>query len=301
MIAAGIDLGGTKIELQIFDTDWTVVERRRVQTPKEYDDLVGALAGLVAWADEKSGSAIPIGIGAAGLLNPATGLALTANLCASNRPLHRDLTRAVGRNITYVNDCRALALSEAIFGAGRGHKTVMSLILGTGIGGGISIDGNILTGPSMTGGEFGHLSAPAHLVAEHGLPIVRCGCGRLGCVETYIAGPGLSRIAKTVMGVDIAPPDIIAQRGIDSKARKTWEIWCEITADLIRNLILTVDPNIIIIGGGLSNIAGISETLQEATQRAQFKEYSVPPIVLAQGGDASGARGAAYAAFQERS
>lgn len=301
MIAAGIDLGGTKIELQMFGEDWDVVERRRVPTPKNYEELVAALASLIAWVDEKSGQGTPVGIGAAGLLNPATGLALTANLCASGRPLHRDLTEAVGREITYVNDCRALALSEAVFGVGRGYKTVMSLILGTGVGGGIAIDGKILSGPSMTGGEFGHISAPAHLIVEHDLPIVRCGCGRLGCVETYIAGPGMSRVAKAIMGEDISPPDIISERETNPKAEKVWQVWCEITADLLRNLILTVDPSIVIIGGGLSNIPEVSQALQEAATRAQFKDYSVPPIVLAQGGDASGARGAAYAAFQAAS
>lgn len=299
MIAAGIDLGGTKIELQIFGGDWKVVERRRVETPQVYSDLVGEIVNLVAWANAQSGRNLPVGIGAAGLINPATGLALTANLCASGKPLHRDLIEAAGRDLTYVNDCRALALSEAIFGAGREYTKVLSLILGTGVGGGLAIDGKIFSGPSMTGGEFGHISAPAHLVAEYDLPIVKCGCGRMGCVETYIAGPGMSRIAQSIMGEAVSPPEIIAQRDTNPKAQKTWEIWCEITADLLRSLILSVDPDVIIVGGGLSKIEGVTLALAEATERAQFPEFSVPPIVLAQGGDASGARGAAYAAFQE--
>ncbi|AML53289.1 ROK family protein [Falsihalocynthiibacter arcticus] len=300
MRAAGIDLGGTKIELQVFGDDWEVVARKRVPTPQTYDALIAALAGLVTWTDTQAGYQVPLGIGAAGLINPATELALTANLCATGRPLHRDVERAAGREVVFINDCRALALSEAIFGAGKGHHTVMSLILGTGVGGGVAIGGDIHAGPTMTGGEFGHMSAPAHLVEQYGLPIVQCGCGRRGCSETYIAGPGMSRIAETIMGARVSPPDIIAQRATDPLAQRVWEIWCAFTADLLCNLTLAVDPDVIVIGGGLSKIDGVIEALTAATQNAQFGDFAIPAIVLAQGGDASGARGAAYAGFQHQ-
>ena len=137
MTAVGIDLGGTKIATQIFGGHWNVVDQQRVKTPKSYDDLVTAIAQQVAWADAKTGDRSPVGIGAAGLVNPQTGLALTANLPATGLPLPADINAAVGRHVEYVNDCRALALSEAVFGAGRDHHTVMSLILGTGVGGAI--------------------------------------------------------------------------------------------------------------------------------------------------------------------
>ena len=201
MNAIGIDLGGTKMEAQVFDDAWSVAARRRRDTPKDYAELVTELADLIRWADAQTSGTVPVGIGAAGLVNPKTGLALTANLVATGQPFPADIARTVERPVTYVNDCRALALSEAIFGQGKGRRTVMALILGTGVGGGIAVDGSILQGPTHTGGEFGHTSAPAHLVAKHDLPIWRCGCGRMGCIETYIAGPGLARLAKHILVV----------------------------------------------------------------------------------------------------
>lgn len=299
MIAAGIDLGGTKIEVQVFDADWQVVARNRVPTPKKYGALVMALADQIAWVREQVGKDVPVGVGAAGLVNPATGLALTANLCATGKPLPQDVAEAAGRPITYVNDCRSLALSEAVFGAGKGHRSVMSLILGTGVGGGIAVDGRLLPGPSMTGGEFGHISAPAHLVQRYGLDVVKCGCGRTGCSETLIAGPGLSRIARSIMGQSMTPPDIVAARKSDELAQKVWQIWCEITADLLRTLTLIVDPDIIVIGGGLTQIPEMADDLNTAFDKARLGDFEVPPVVIAQGGDTSGARGAAYAAVQE--
>lgn len=297
MIAAGIDLGGTKIEAQLFDESWSAIGHKRIATPKTYDALVQAVADQIAWTEEQSGHALPVGIGAAGLVNPKTGLALTANLCASGQPFPKDIAKAAGRPVTYVNDCRALALSEAVFGAGRGHRTVMSLILGTGIGGGIAVDGVLFDGPSMTGGEFGHTSAPAHLVAANGLPIVTCGCGRDGCAETYIAGPGLERLAKTLTGADLTTQEIASQKTGDMHG--VWTLWCDLVADLLRNLTLTIDPDVIIIGGGLSQIDGVIADLSDALHRARIGDFAVPGLLLAQGGETSGARGAAYAAIQE--
>lgn len=299
MIAAGIDLGGTKIEAQVFADDWSVVDRQRVATPGDYGDLVQTLADQVGWIDHRAGQPLPVGVGAAGLINPQNGLAMTANLCASGQPLPLDIERAVGRKLTYVNDCRALALSEAIFGAGRGHHTVMSLILGTGVGGGITTAGRLLAGPTRTGGEFGHTAAPARLVSAYDLPLVTCGCGQMGCIETLVSGPGMSRIARAVMAQDLTPPMIVARRDNDPNAQKTWDIWCQLTADLLRNLTLTVDPDVIILGGGLSQISNVANDLTAALQRIQIGGFSIPQIVMADAGDASGARGAAYAALQE--
>ena len=299
MIAAGIDLGGTKIEAQVFDADWTVAARRRVDTPKDYASLVAALADQVRWCEAEAGALLPTGIGAAGLVNPATGLALTANICASGKPLPGDIAKAVGRPIPYYNDCRALALSEAVFGVGRGHRSVMSLILGTGVGGGLALNGHLVEGPTRTGGEFGHTSASAAIVKAHGLPVHRCGCGRDGCIETYIAGPGLTRLAEHVTGTPLTPPQIASAKATDPGARDTWALWIALTADLLRNLVLTVDPDIIALGGGLTQIDGVADDLSEALQEAQLGDFAVPPIHLAQGGDTSGARGAAYAAWQD--
>ncbi len=296
MIAAGIDLGGTKIEAQVFDPEWNVSARRRVTTPSVYPDLVHAIADQIAWAEAQCPLDVPIGIGAAGLINPQTGLALTANICASGHPLPADIAAAAGRPITYINDCRALALSEAVFGAGRVHRTVVSLILGTGVGGGVAHDGVLHSGPAQVGGEFGHTAAPAHLVAAHDLPILECGCGRMGCAETYIAGPGLSRLAKTLTGLDLTPVEIGERRKGDMA--DVWSLWCDLVADLLRNLVLTVDPDVVVFGGGLSKFPDLIKDLTPAVQSAQIGDVAIPVLSLAEGGDTSGARGAAYAAWQ---
>ena len=296
MNAIGIDLGGTKMEAQVFDDAWSVAARRRRDTPKDYAELVTELADLIRWADAQTSGTVPVGIGAAGLVNPKTGLALTANLVATGQPFPADIARTVERPVTYVNDCRALALSEAIFGQGKGRRTVMALILGTGVGGGIAVDGSILQGPTHTGGEFGHTSAPAHLVAKHDLPIWRCGCGRMGCIETYIAGPGLARLAKHILGTDLTTVEIAARRDIDTGP--VWQVWCDFGADLLHSLTLTADPDLIVLGGGLTHIDRLVEDLSAAARRAQIGDFAVPEIVLAQGGETSGARGAAYAAWQ---
>ena len=296
MNAIGIDLGGTKMEAQVFDDAWSVAVRHRRDTPKDYADLVTELADLIRWADAQTSGTVPVGIGAAGLVNPKTGLALTANLVATGQLFPADIACTIGRPVTYMNDCRALALSEAVFGQGKGRRTVMALILGTGVGGGIAVDGAILQGPTDTGGEFGHTSAPAHLVAKHDLPIWRCGCGRMGCIETYIAGPGLVRLAKHILGTDLTTVEIAARRNIDTGP--VWQVWCDFSADLLHSLTLTTDPDLIVLGGGLTHIDRLVEDLSAAARRAQIGDFAVPEIVLAQGGETSGARGAAYAAWQ---
>lgn len=299
LIAAGIDLGGTKIESQLFDSCWNRVTSHRTPTPKGYDDLVSAMAEHIAWVESHT-AGLPIGIAAAGLVNPTTGLALTANLPAMGKPFPADIATAAGRPITYVNDCRAQALSEAQFGAARGYRSALSLNLGTGLAGGIVIDGRLLQGPSGLGGEFGHFTLSAPTVAKHGLPILRCGCGRMGCTETLIAGPGLRRIAAHVSGHDLPPETIVAQRRTDPDMAKAWAIWCELTAELIHTLTLTVDPACIVLAGGLSRAEGLITDLEQALTQTALPGYPYPPLLLAQGGDTTGARGAAFAASLER-
>ena len=296
MTAIGLDLGGTKVETQIFDDSWTLVARQRQDTPHKYTDLVRVMAEQIKWGQAQAGMDAPVGIGAAGLVNPTDGLALTANLAATGKPFPADIADAVGRPVTYINDCRAMALSEAVFGRGKGHRTVMALILGTGVGGGICVDQRLLLGPTHTGGEFGHISAPAHLVTEHRLPMTRCGCGRMGCIETYIAGPGLARLAKQITNQDVTPKQIAATR--HAAMSQVWGVWCAFTADLLHSLTLVSDPDLIVLGGGLTQIDGLADDLSRAAKDAQLSNFATPPLVLAEGGDTSGARGAAYAAWQ---
>ncbi|QYZ70734.1 ROK family protein [Neotabrizicola shimadae] len=297
MIAAGIDLGGTKIEAQLFDADWALVDRRRIATPGDYPALVAAMADQIAWI-ETHGPRLPVGISAAGLVNPATGLALTANLAATGKPFPADIAKAARRPVTYINDCRALTLSEAVFGAAKGQSPAVGLILGTGIGGGVAIDGRLVPGPSGTGGEFGHFALPAGPIAVHGLPVPACGCGRVGCTETLIAGPGLTRIALHLTGQPLTPPEIAARRNEPAIAR-VFAVWVELLAELLKTITLVIDPACIVLGGGLSQIAGLIPALDAALNATQLPGFAIPRLALAQGGDASGARGAAYAALQE--
>lgn len=308
-IAAGIDLGGTKIEAQLFAADWHLVARRRVDTPRDYRALVAAVADQIAWleaeaggaagADVAAGPALPLGIAAAGLVNPATKLALTANLPATGQPFPADIAAAAGRPVCYLNDCRALALSEAVFGAARGMNPAVGLVLGTGLGGGVVVDGRLLAGNAQLGGEFGHFALAAAPMVAHGLPVLRCGCGRLGCTETLISGPGLARIVAQRTGRQMTPPEIVAARATEPELAECWAIWCELAAEMLLTLCLTVDPACVVLGGGLSRAPGLLADLTAALQRAQLAGFALPEIRLAEGGDASGARGAAYAAWQE--
>jgi predicted NBD/HSP70 family sugar kinase len=299
MIAAGIDLGGTKIEVQLFDAAWQVADRQRIATPPDYPGLVAAMAGLVAWAEARSRPGLPVGVSAAGLVNPATGLALTANLAATGQPFPADIARAAGRPVTYLNDCRALTLSEAVFGAARGLSPAVGLILGTGIGGGVAVNGRLVEGPATLGGEFGHFAIAAAPVVAHALPVLRCGCGRPGCTETLIAGPGLSRLALALTGRTLTAPEIAALRGTPEGDR-IWPVWGELAAEMLKTICLVLDPACIVLGGGLSRIEGITDDLAAALQATQLPGFAIPQLLLAEGGDASGARGAAYAALQER-
>ncbi len=295
-IALGIDLGGTKAEAQLFGPDWRVIDRRRIETPKGYDALVAAIAGLIGWGRTRAGHALPTGIAAAGRIHPGTGLALSANMAATGRPFPADIARAAGQPVSFLNDGAALTLSEAALGVARGRGTVASLIIGSGIGGGVSLGGRLMTGPGGVGGEIGHTAIAAAPVVAHGLPILPCGCGRRGCQETLISGPGISRLALHLTGRALSAPEIAALRGTDPDAARVWAVWCELVAELLVMLTLTLDPDCIVLAGGVSRTEGLVPALTEATRQAMLPGWPIPDLLVAEGGDASGARGAGYAA-----
>jgi N-acetylglucosamine kinase len=295
MTAAGIDLGGSKIEAQVFGADWQLLHRMRWPTPKDdYAAQVAAIASAVTWCATHGDQNLPIGVSAAGLMNPRTGLALTANLAATGRPFVRDIAAASGRGIHWINDARALALSEATFGAGIGFETVLALSFGTGLAGGIITGGRIMPSFAGIGGEFGHFPLSAVPMRAHNLPILACGCGRVGCSETLLSGPGLSQIARHVTGRTLTAKEIVAGRDTDPDLWRVWQIWLELACDFLIILCFTIDPAVIVLGGGLSNAPGIVDDLQTSLQKATLSGFAVPPVRLAFGGDASGARGAAY-------
>lgn len=299
MIAAGIDLGGTKIEAQVFAPDWSLAARNRWPTPKDYPALVTAMADAIGWCEAQGGAGLPVGISAAGLVNPATGLALTSNLPATGKPFPADIAAAVARPVAWINDCRALTLSEATLGAARKADPAVGLILGTGVAGGVVTGGRLLPSPAATGGEFGHFALAAAPLVAHGLPILPCGCGRLGCAETYLAAPGLARIATHVTGQAHSPETIVAGRATNPGFARAWDIWLDLATEFLVTLLLTIDPEVIVIGGSLSRAPGLTDDLSRRLARATLAGFPIPAIRLAEGGDASGARGAALHAHAE--
>ena len=298
MIAAGIDLGGTKIEAQVFDANWHLVARNRWPTPKDYGALVAAMVTAIDWCDGHR-PGLPIGVSAAGLINPATGLALTANLSATGKPFPADIAAAAGRSIAWINDCRALTLSEAMLGAAKGADPAVGLIRGTGLAGGVVSGGRLMPSPAAIGGEFGHFAMAAGPILTHGLPIFACGCGRVGCTETYLSAPGLARIAEHLTGQAHSPETIVAGRDANPAFAKAWEIWLDLATEFLITLCMTLDPEVLVLGGGLSRAPGLADDLAGRLQRATLTGFPIPTIRLAEGGDASGARGAALHAVNE--
>ena len=237
-----------------------------------------------------------MGIAAAGLANPTSGTWISANLPANGMPFVQDVAKATGRQQTWLNDCRAFTQAEVIFGAGQSKGTIVGLVLGTGIAGGVSIDGTLINHGDGQSGEFGHMPISGAVIAAHSLPILKCGCGRFGCYETYGSGPGMERLAKHLLGRDLTSREIVFSR-IKPDISRVWEIWCEINAALILTIMTIIDPKIIVLGGGLSQISGIIEDLEKALVRSAWRELTIPSIRLGVRGETAAALGAAYAAF----
>lgn len=298
MIALGVDIGGTKIEVQSFGPEWTVLSRLRIQTPQEYAGFIRAIAELVRVTLNGYGGIVPIGISSAGFNNLTTSAFIAANLPASGKPFLTDITEAVGQTVTLVNDARAFTQSEAVFGAAKDERTVVGVILGTGVGGGIVVDGHLRQGKHAIAGEFGHMPTPAHVVGKLDLPIVRCRCGRIGCIETLVSGPGLVRLCYALTGRKLDPAEIGELRQADESIAKVWRVWRSLVAETLYSVTLSVEPDVFVLGGGLSKITGIAEDLSDSLSSACFLPGVCAEVRLAQGGDASGARGAAFAAWQ---
>lgn len=295
----GIDLGGTKIEACLFDAGFSPLDRRRVETPTDYAALVAAMGDQVDWLRARAGEPrLPIGVGLPGLVNRKTGLAYTSNLPAMNRPLAADLAARVGVALPFDNDCKCFALSEANGGAGNSARTMFGLILGTGTGGGVCIDRRLATGSNGLPGEVGHIGMPAALLGQLDLPAVRCGCGRMGCYETYLSGRGLSRLCEHLTGTALSGEALaVALTEGSADAERVIAAWSAIAAELIHTLQMTIDPECVVLGGGLTLIPGIAERIQKAFEAIRLAPTRAPAIVIARFGASSGVRGAAMLAM----
>ncbi|WP_075217194.1 ROK family protein [Mongoliimonas terrestris] len=291
----GIDWGGTKMEVIGLAADGTEKVRHRMPTPREdYEGSIRAVVELVAVAETHAGETGTVGIGLPGSPNPKTGLVRNANSWWLNgKPLARDLEAALGRPVRLANDANCFAVSEAVDGAGAGARVVQGIILGTGHGSGIAIDGRTHTGFQGLGGEIGHYTLPWPKPDE--LPGPKCWCGRHGCLDMYCSGTGFQDEYHRRTGERPTGAEIIARmRGGDPVARATYEVYADRLARSLALLIDILDPDVLVLGGGMSNVDELYADLPGLVVPYVFSDSVETPIRKALHGDSSGVRGAAW-------
>jgi len=291
----GIDLGGTKIEILALGAEGAVAYRKRIATPRgDYEATVSAVARLVDEAETDLGARATVGVGIPGALSRATGLVKNANSTwLIGRPLKQDLERQLGREVRLANDANCFALSEAIDGAGRGAETVFGVILGTGVGGGIVVSGRVLDGPNAIAGEWGHNPLP--LSREADLPLPPCYCGRAGCIETYLSGPGMERDHRETAGRVQSTHEIVAAaKEGDPQCLATLARYEERLARALAGVINILDPDVIVLGGGMSNVDSLYESVPRLWKKYVFSDTVETRLARHAHGDSSGVRGAAW-------
>ncbi|MEQ8807208.1 MAG: ROK family protein [Rhodospirillales bacterium] len=292
---AGIDLGGTKIEGLVLDRAGTALARRRIAAPQgDYRATVTAIRGLIGDMESEAGPVTHVGVGIPGTLSPATGLVKNANSTwLIGHPFDRDLEAALGLPVRLANDANCFALSEAADGAGQGADLVFGVILGTGVGGGIALNGRPVTGLNAIAGEWGHNPLPWPLDDER--PGRRCYCGRTGCIETLLSGPALARDHLAATGEDLPPPTIVARAEAgDPGAAATLGRYEGRLARALATVVNILDPDVIVLGGGLSNLARLYAAVPRLWGQWVFSDEVATRLVPARHGDASGVRGAAW-------
>lgn len=291
----GIDLGGTKIEGIALADDGRELDRRRIAAPRgDYHQTIRAIVDLVASIDSQVSGRPPVGIGIPGAISPATGLIKNANSTwLIGQPLREDLCRALDRDVRLANDANCFALSEATDGAAAGAGIVFGVIIGTGTGGGVVIDGNVVVGANAIAGEWGHNPLPAPEDDER--PGPSCYCGRRGCIETFLSGPALAREYVSRGGLDLTAAEIAgrAERG-DPLALECLDGYERRFARAIASIINVIDPDVIVLGGGLSNITRLYENVPKLWSPHVFSDRVDTRLVRAKHGDSSGVRGAAW-------
>ena len=288
----GIDLGGTKIEIGVLGPDGLLVLRRRVATPPGYRAALEAIAGLIHAAERELGVTASVGIGIPGVISPATGLVKNANSKALNgHRLDCDLAALLGREIRVENDANCFALSEATDGAGAGHRVVFGVILGTGCGGGIVVDGKLLPGRHRIAGEWGHTPLPWPAIEE--VPGLACWCGRNGCLETTLSGPGLARDCDGPGALDASLIPARAAAG-EQQAQDALHRHTDRLARGLAVIVDLLDPDAIVLGGGLSNMAHLYAEIPRLLTKYVFTDVCDTPVLKNRHGESSGVRGAAW-------
>jgi fructokinase len=291
----GVDLGGTKIEALALDDGGEMLLRRRIATPRDdYPATLHAMVGLVQELERETRRRGTVGVGIPGAVSPATGLVKNANSTwLIGRPLEEDLAKLLARPVRLANDANCFALSEATDGAGKGAAVVFGVILGTGTGGGIVVHGRVLRGPNAIAGEWGHNPIPWPVPGEW--PGTPCYCGRTGCIETFLSGPGLSRDHLVVTGEDLAPSEIAARASAgEPRAAETLRRYEERLARSLAAVLNVLDPDVVVLGGGLSNMKGLYTAVPRLWGEYAFSDRIDTPLLAPVHGDASGVRGAAW-------
>ncbi|MES1932419.1 ROK family protein [Salinisphaera shabanensis T35B1] len=292
----GIDLGGTKIAGIVLDGEARVCAERRVDTPENgYNATLEAIIDLVMALESDIGvSGLRLGVGTPGSVLPATGRLRNANSqCLNGKTLGADLERALSREVRLANDADCLALSEARDGAAAEHRNVFGVILGTGVGGGLVIDKQLITGRNGLAGEWGHTCLPWPSSAEMRQP-PRCWCGLDSCLEAWISGPGMTADHVRRGGYDIPARDIVERAEAGERlAGATLKVWLQRVARAMAMIVNILDPDVIVVGGGLSQIRWLYSEVPKIWAQHAFADHIDTPLIAAAHGDASGVRGAA--------
>jgi fructokinase len=288
----GIDLGGTKTEILALDQSGATALRRRIATPRDYDSLLHAIAEMVAGAEAELGIHGTVGVAIPGSESFGTSLIKNANTTyLIGRPLRHDLERVLARPVRLANDANCFALSEASDGAAKGAGTVFGVIAGTGVGGGVVVDGKVLGGAHGIGGEWGHIPLPAPSLDEvNNAP--PCYCGKRGCLEVWCSGPGLAADFRRTTGHDATAEEIAASDGAEERA--AMDRLVDRFARAMATMVNILDPDVIVLGGGLSNVPRLYRDLPPLVEKYGFNLGGEPRIVKNMHGDSSGVRGAAW-------
>jgi len=294
-VRIGVDLGGTKIEIVALDVDGHERLRRRQATPKgDYTAILRMVAELVAAAETDLGTTATVGVGTPGAPSRVDGRIKNANsVWLNGQPLKQDLEVRLEREIRIANDANCFALSEAMDGAGAGCASVFGVIVGTGTGGGIAIDGHVVTGINAIAGEWGHNPLP--WPQEDEIPGPPCYCGRYGCIETFLSGPGMAADHRRRTGRDMSPEAIVAAaEDSEPGAQASMARYEDRMARGLAHVINLLDPEVIVLGGGMANIARLYHRVPGLWPAYCFSDRVDTRLLPPRHGDSSGVRGAAW-------
>ena len=291
----GIDIGGTKMELGIFDNNRNLLSRQRIQTPTQnYIEFLQAIVFLVEQADKKNRVKSSVGIGLPCVID-SNNFAVSSNIqCINGKDVCADIRNKLKRCVGFGNDSETFAMAESVHGAGKNHSKVLSVIIGTGVNSTLCVQEKLFISRNKIAGEWGHVLLSALHQQRYGLPLLECGCGLLGCVEPYVSGKGLERLYTHMGGDEVSAQTLVTKmRHGDTLAVTTFNCYLDLLAHSLAQLVIYYDPDVIVVGGGISNISEIYTCLPDLMSDYLFKGVILPKVVAAKFGNHSGILGAA--------